>query len=567
MQRMKWRLLRWLLLSLLSHNITCKNLGESYGLGQGPKQVPGQGQNRVPVEFKKQVSGQGQNQGSCSKWKRQQKEKTPKRRLAFSDARRCMEDVNSILLDGNGHESIKAMESLQQFLEETEVNETMSLSVSHMMAVLHKPKRPFKGLEIYASEKEAMSDQAVANTKVSVRLPRELDPGSDNTIVFCLLTWPETNGTIFGASGSLYENRLVGLSVRGKSISGLQESVNITMSLTVGINETQKPRCVFYNFSGNAYSSSGCLTLWERGQSYVTCSCDHLTYFGVLMVPTTPSPEDREILMYITLIGCSLSLFALVITVFLFITNRNIRADVSMKVHINLAIALILLNLHFLPNQTAAALSSTGLCLYMALSLHYSLLATFSWMALEGFHIYLLLVRVFNIYVNRYLLKLSVVGWGIPAVIVSLVVIIDRGAYGHVSLDSSNSNSSTICYITNDTVKMVTTVGVFGLVFIFNVILLVVTIKRVMTLCHSKESGRDRAKRDICTLLGITNLLGITWGLVFFSFGYLTTPGLYLFCILNPLQGFSIFLWFMLSLRKDRNSAAQTSSETRSTNH
>lgn len=45
------------------------------------------------------------------------------------------------------------------------------------------------------------------------------------------------------------------------------------------------------------------------------------------------------------------------------------------------------------------------------------------------------------------------------------------------------------CYITNDTVKMVTTVGVFGLVFIFNVILLVVTIKRVMTLCHSKEVG------------------------------------------------------------------------------
>lgn len=83
-----------------------------------------------------------------------------------------------------------------------------------------------------------------------------------------------------------------------------------------------------------------------------------------------------------------------------------------MKVHINLAIALILLNVHFLPNHLVAALSSTGLCLYMALSLHYSLLATFSWMALEGFHLYLLLVRVFNIYVRRYLLKLSVVGWG-----------------------------------------------------------------------------------------------------------------------------------------------------------
>ncbi|KAL3992604.1 adhesion G-protein coupled receptor G5-like [Oreochromis aureus] len=112
-----------------------------------------------------------------------------------------------------------------------------------------------------------------------------------------------------------------------------------------------------------------------------------------------------------------------------------------MRVHINLVIALILLNLHFLPSQAVAAVSSSGLCLYMALALHYSLLATFIWMALEGFHLYLLLVKVFNIYIKRYLLKLSVVGWGVPAVIVSVVVIIDRGIYGHVPLDNSNKTA------------------------------------------------------------------------------------------------------------------------------
>lgn len=47
----------------------------------------------------------------------------------------------------------------------------------------------------------------------------------------------------------------------------------------------------------------------------------------------------------------------------------------------------------------------------------------------------------------------------------------------------------------------------------------------------------DRVKRDICSLLGVTILLGITWGLVFFSFGSLTHVGLYPFCILNSLQG------------------------------
>ncbi|XP_051235835.1 adhesion G-protein coupled receptor G2 [Dicentrarchus labrax] len=478
----------------------------------------------------------------------------------------CMKHVDTILTNGTPEATIKAMQNLEQTLEEADFNETTYMSVNHLLAVLHKPKGPFRGLDFYASENEANLDKAVTNSKVRVQLPRELKAGSDNKIVFCMLTWPETNGTIWGSSEPIYESRLVGLSVRGKKISGLQEHVNITMNLTMSVNETRKPSCVFFNFSTKKFSNDGCITRWKPFQNHVTCSCDHLTYFGVLMVSASLSPEDQNILSYITMIGCSLSLFTLVITVILFITKRKVRADVSMKVHINLAIALILLNVHFLPSQAVAALPSSGLCFYIAVAIHYSLLATLIWMALEGFHLYLLLVRVFNIYIRRYLLKLSMVGWGIPAVIVSLVIIIDKDSYGHVPLTDSES---LICYINNDIVKMVTTVGMFCLVFIFNIVMLGVTVRRVVSLRQSKEFGQrdhDRAKRDICTLLGVITLLGITWGLVFFSFGYLATAGLYLFCILNSLQGFFIFLWFVMSLRKIENSTTNTSSESRTTN-
>ncbi|KAL6112685.1 adgrg5 [Pungitius sinensis] len=455
------------------------------------------------------------------------------------------------------------MQNLEECLEETEVNDHVSVSVSRFVTLLHKPHGPFKGLKIHASKKEATANKTVPNSTVTVRLPRELDAGSNNTIVFCMLTWPEANMTELKAEGVLYESRLVGLSVGGKKVSGLLDPVTITMHLSA--NETQTPRCVFLNFSTKTLSSDGCLTQWTAGSGIVTCCCDHLTYFGVLMVSSTLTPQDQENLTYITMIGCSLSLVALVITVVLFVTNRKVRADVTMKVHFNLVIALILLNLHFLPSQWVASLSSTGLCFYMALALHYSLLATFSWMALEGFHLYLLLVRVFNIYISRYLLKLGLVGWGVPAVIVSLVVISDRGSYGSVPQDSS----SKICYIVNPTVKMGASVGVFGLVFVFNMIMLGVAVRRIVGFHQSKEFGqseRHKAKRAVSTLLGVTTLLGITWGLIFFSFGYLTTPGLYLFCILNPLQGFFIFLWFVLSLRKSGNPTTTTSSGTRSTN-
>ncbi|XP_067349022.1 adhesion G-protein coupled receptor G2-like [Channa argus] len=488
--------------------------------------------------------------------------------IYFTGILEATHHLRDILANLTINDLSRTMRIAESVLLETKVDENASISMNHLVAFLFKPKHTFAGLEIIANDKKAMPDKSLNNSIVNVHLPRELDAGPNNTIVFCMLTWKEPDGTMWNQTDVLYERRLVGLSVGGKVISGLKERVNITMNLTTVIHKKQEPRCVFYNFSTEAFSSDGCLTLWKRDQRYITCSCNHLTYFGVLMVtPSNLSPEDTLILKYITLIGCSLSLVGLIINLLLFITNRKLRTDVSMRVHFSLAIALILLNVHFLISQQTAALSSTGFCFYIAIALHYSLLASFSWMALEGFHLYILLVRVFNIYIRRYLLKLSLVGWGVPAVIVSLVVIIDKDAYGHAPLNPSNPNDTTICYITNNTVKDVTTIGAFGLVFIFNMIMLVVTIRQVLSLRHDKEFGQSnygRVKGDILVLLGISILLGITWGLVFFSFGSLTTPGLYLFCILNSLQGFFIFLWFVLALRKTRKSPT-TSSETRST--
>lgn len=84
--------------------------------------------------------------------------------------------------------------------------------------------------------------------------------------------------------------------------------------------------------------------------------------------------------------------------------------------HLHLAGALLCLHLSFLlgscwvlvPNVT----DDEWVCKGLGLLLHWSLLAAFMWMLLEGFHLYLLLVRVFNVYIKRYTLKLSLVAWG-----------------------------------------------------------------------------------------------------------------------------------------------------------
>ncbi|XP_029904310.1 adhesion G-protein coupled receptor G5-like [Myripristis murdjan] len=445
------------------------------------------------------------------------------------------------------------------------------MTVGQLVAMLHRPKGAFKGLHISASETTAVLDGYQADTIVNVSLPRELQPTEENIVVFCMITWPGTNKSVFGEP-NVYERRLVGLSVGGKTVSGLREHVNITMKLTMDINENKQPSCVFLNYSSSKYDDHGCVTHWEPGLGRVTCSCNHLTYFAVLMVSPSLQTTDLVNLSYITLIGCSLSLCALVVTLLLFITKRGARSDINMKIHINLVFALILLNVHFLPSQQVAALSSPGFCIYMALLLHYSLLATFSWMSLEGFHLYLLLVRVYNIYVRRYLLKLCLLGWGIPLVIVIMVAIIDPHTYGQVPLGFSGTNSTVIkiCYVSSTLVKMVTTMGLFSIVFIFNLAMLIVTVRRILALHHHEmvqfgQEEKGRAKKDACMVLGITCLLGITWGLVFFSFGHLTTPGIYLFCILNSLQGVFICLWFCTAMLKTDGASANTGSETRST--
>ena len=67
------------------------------------------------------------------------------------------------------------------------------------------------------------------------------------------------------------------------------------------------------------------------------------------------------------------------------------------------------------------------------------------------------------------------------------------------------------------------------------------------TVCASKKDLHQRSKRvrrtQIGCALSVTFLLGITWVLGFFAIQNTTLVFTYLVCIINPLQGFFIFLF------------------------
>ena len=86
-------------------------------------------------------------------------------------------------------------------------------------------------------------------------------------------------------------------------------------------------------------------------------------------------------------------------------------------------------------------------------------------------------------------------------------------------LTSPPAHHATLCYA--------------GLILLFNTLVL----GRVVMILRRIRRQKEQARKDWVTVLGLTSLLGTTWGLAFFSFGVFLVPQLYLFTILNSLQG------------------------------
>ncbi|KAA0723751.1 G-protein coupled receptor G5 [Triplophysa tibetana] len=119
------------------------------------------------------------------------------------------------------------------------------------------------------------------------------------------------------------------------------------------------------------------------------------------------------------------------------------------------------------------------------------------------------------------------------------------------------------CWTTGDSIPYAVNISYFALIFLFNIgILITVSVKIFMLQKADNKRKTANVFKYVSTVLGLMCLLGITWGLVFFTSGYTNYPILYLFCILNSMQGFYIFLWMCLTARPKRQQADKISTFT-----
>ncbi|XP_048886269.1 adhesion G-protein coupled receptor G1-like [Brienomyrus brachyistius] len=386
------------------------------------------------------------------------------------------------------------------------------------------------------------------------------------------------NSTLFeGADGSEFlGNHVISVKVGQTPLLNLSEPVILTFRYD---QKDLLGSCKFWeeaeetvNKTAGRWSTRGCST--NRTDGEFICSCDHLSFFAVLVNTGSISDAHARSLSYITYFGCGLSILCTSIAIIMYIYMRRPplktgREEHSMGLHLHLMGALLLLHSCFLLSAwQAERATGGGACLALGLLLHWALLATFTWMGLESFHLYLLLVRVFNIYIRRYLLKLSFVGWGVPTITVAVCAFSNPyGLHSFQSEDNTHSRTYTeICWITNATVRHVTVTAYLTLVFLVGAAMLGIV---VIKLLHKEHRGTAAQKRHIgrncLTLLCLSCILGVPWGLAFFTYGPLTLVGLYFFTIANAFQGVSLFLWFLSLTSKSNASSTRSNQSTRKT--
>uniref|UniRef100_A0A3P8XHH6 G-protein coupled receptors family 2 profile 2 domain-containing protein n=1 Tax=Esox lucius TaxID=8010 RepID=A0A3P8XHH6_ESOLU len=333
------------------------------------------------------------------------------------------------------------------------------------------------------------------------------------------------------------------------------------------LSSTSNRKPLEYCFlSGNLpnWTIDGCQTV--EGENSITCQCTHLSFFAILLSPAPKniSSSDVTSLTYISYIGCGLSMFFLGVALFMHCAMSHTKSSQATKILINLFVALFILNLTFLINQTIANLGSYVPCVIVAAVMHYSMLSTFTWFLIEAIHLFLQLKKP-NADTKHCMIKIYIEGWVLPAVVV--IVLLGLSKYKLISINTNDGNPVNMCWINDVNIVYGVNIGYYACVFVCTMTIFIIVMRHIFMMTKTKASvGRqDSASNNTLTIVGLLFLLGITWGFAFFSFGPLTIPSYYIFSILNSFQGFFLFLYYYNSNKIIGDDRTSFTNETTST--
>ncbi|XP_050989316.1 adhesion G-protein coupled receptor G2-like isoform X4 [Labeo rohita] len=449
-------------------------------------------------------------------------------------------------------ENLEKMESLVEQMEKG--NKTnAAIVMGDVIGVLQtQPKnKPTKDINICYSSHQNMIN-VVENKQTgfpwSVKIPSE---AFDKARL-------ENNGSAF--VGVLrftnMQNKDETKTVLNNEVYGITMGANIS-NLTDNIDMIIKIKNTGENISCNSWSGKGELNWTTYGcetnqidKNTINCSCSHLTFFAVLMsLPDNVTTPHLETLTLISSVGCGISMFFMAIALFMHFLLRKAKSNQATKILMNMFVSLCLLNAAFLSNESVANTQDNTACVFIALVLHYSMLASFTWFFIQALHMYLWLIRQ-NVTITNYMRKITVLGWVCPAPIV--VVIVSVGGYKAMNLNEISGRIAQMCWITNPYIYYTVNIGYYALVFILMGGTFINILTRIVQAKNIRVTGSKRKtfRKQLMMVLSLFLLCGLTWSVMFFSYLPMFIPPYYIFTVLNSLHGFFLFLYYY-HIRKD----------------
>ena len=403
------------------------------------------------------------------------------------------------------------------------------------MTGIRNPKHPRDDSEVFQQEVKSCPDKQVYNPSKGICVDIVCGPGYKYISGFCTKT--------VDSKADLIPELVTGCTYI--MLTPSEFIINATINNSIVLQSKEQT-------AGKIYLNTEFLVL-ENGSALV---CTNYSRNFTIRVGSTTTEgvnfnfDNSQAIL--SLVGQVLSIIALTFQLVVYAILPPLR-NLAGKNLMCLSASLLIAQITFL-----AGISRTeiyGLCVFMAVLIHYSYLASFFWMNIMSFDIWRTFSRNSVAHAEsghvRQFRRYSIYGWGSPCVFVVIAIIMD------FSLAPHNPNRPAygeyMCWITNRNALLIFFAVPIALIIISNTVFYIVTIYNIHQVQRSTRIiTTNNQKSNTCQFLlyiKLCTIMGLTWVFAFIAMLGKLPVLWYVFIVFNSLQGVIICLTFVLTAK------------------